>query len=94
MLVEHRQLTTLYYDHLTELIEPGRTERELQVELEAAFFRGGAARTAYDSIVAGGPNAAVLHFPPTARPLGSALRLGLALAHIRSVGGGTPHPAR
>jgi Xaa-Pro aminopeptidase len=57
------------FEVLTELVEPGRTERELQVELEAAFFRGGAARTAYDSIVAGGPNAAVLHFPPTARPL-------------------------
>jgi hypothetical protein len=32
--------------------------------------------------------------PSTARPLGAALRLGLGLAHIRSVGGGTPHPAR
>ena len=54
---------------LTGLIEPGRSERELQVELEAAFFRNGARSTAYDSIVAGGPNAAVLHFPPTDRPL-------------------------
>ena len=29
--------------------------------------------------------------PPPARPLSSALRLGLALAHIRSVGGGAPY---
>ena len=54
---------------LTALIAPGRTERELQVELEAAFFRAGARSPAYDSIVAGGPNAAVLHFPPSDRPL-------------------------
>jgi Xaa-Pro aminopeptidase len=53
---------------LPSLLEPGTSERELQIELEAEFFRRGADSTAYDSIVAGGPNAAVLHFPPSARP--------------------------
>jgi Xaa-Pro aminopeptidase len=53
-----------------ELIGVGRTERELQIELEAAFFRGGADALAYDTIVAGGPHAAALHFAPTARALG------------------------
>ena len=50
------------------LARPGMTERQLQVEVEAEFFRTGSARTAYGSIVGGGPNAAVLHFSPTARP--------------------------
>jgi Xaa-Pro aminopeptidase len=50
-----------------DLIEPGRSERELQIELEAAFFRGGADGLAFDTIVGGGPNSAVLHFPPSAR---------------------------
>jgi Xaa-Pro aminopeptidase len=45
----------------------GMTEREVQIGLEAGFFRAGAPRTAYDSIVASGPNGAVLHFLPTAR---------------------------
>jgi Xaa-Pro aminopeptidase len=49
------------------LIEPGRSERELQIELEAAFLRGGADFLAFDTIVGSGPNAAVLHFPPTTR---------------------------
>ena len=49
------------------LIEPGRSERELQIELEAAFFRNGADSLAFDSIVGGGPNSAVLHFLPSAR---------------------------
>lgn len=49
------------------LIEPGRSERELQIELEAAFFRNGADSLAFDSIVGGGPNSAVLHFPPSVR---------------------------
>jgi Xaa-Pro aminopeptidase len=57
------------FARLAALVEPGRTERELQIEIEAEFFRNHAERTAYDSIVAGGPNAAVLHFPPTARKL-------------------------
>ncbi len=39
-----------------------------QVEVEAEFFREGSLRTAYGSIVGGGPNGAVLHFSPTSRP--------------------------
>jgi Xaa-Pro aminopeptidase len=54
---------------LAALIEPGRTERELQIELEAAFYRAGADALAFDTIVAGGANSAVLHFPPTGRML-------------------------
>jgi Xaa-Pro aminopeptidase len=51
------------------LIEPGRSERELQIELEAAFFRAGADFLAFDTIIGSGPNSAVLHFPPTSRRL-------------------------
>jgi Xaa-Pro aminopeptidase len=54
---------------LVELIEPGRSERQLQIELEAEFFRHGADDLAFDTIVGSGPNAAVLHFPPTHRKL-------------------------
>ena len=54
---------------LVELIEPGRTERQLQIELEAEFFRHGADDLAFDTIVGSGPNSAVLHFPPTQRQL-------------------------
>jgi Xaa-Pro aminopeptidase len=52
---------------IVPLIEPGRSERELQIELEAAFFRSGADFLAFDTIVGSGPNSAVLHFPPTSR---------------------------
>jgi Xaa-Pro aminopeptidase len=52
------------------LLEPGRTERAVQIELEAEFFRQGADFLAFDTIVGGGPNSAVLHFPPSARPFG------------------------
>jgi Xaa-Pro aminopeptidase len=50
-----------------ELIAPGRSERELQIEIEAAFLRGGGDGLAFETIVAGGPNAAVLHRVPTER---------------------------
>uniref|UniRef100_A0A832I243 Xaa-Pro aminopeptidase n=1 Tax=Eiseniibacteriota bacterium TaxID=2212470 RepID=A0A832I243_UNCEI len=55
------------YAALPGLIRPGVTERAIQVELEAEFYRAGGDRTAYGTIVASGPNAAVLHFAPTAR---------------------------
>jgi Xaa-Pro aminopeptidase len=54
---------------LEGLIAPGGTERELQIELEAQFFRSGADALAYETIIAGGVHSAVLHFAPTARPL-------------------------
>lgn len=50
-----------------EAIAPGVTERSIQIEMEAEFFRHGAQRPAYDSIVGSGPNAAVFHFAPSQR---------------------------
>ncbi|MBI2765272.1 MAG: aminopeptidase P family protein [Chloroflexi bacterium] len=47
----------------------GTSERRLQVELEAEFFRAGAERPAYGSIVGSGRNAAVLHVAPSSREL-------------------------
>jgi Xaa-Pro aminopeptidase len=67
---EAERATSAGFAAILPLLERGRTERELQVELEAAFFRNGGDFLAYDSVVAGGPNSAVLHFAPTTRPLG------------------------
>jgi Xaa-Pro aminopeptidase len=50
-----------------EAIRPGNTERNIQVEIEAAFAREGADGTAYGTIVGTGSNGAVLHFSPTDR---------------------------
>jgi Xaa-Pro aminopeptidase len=52
------------------LARPGMSERALQVEIEAEFYRNGAQRTAYGSIVGSGPNAAILHTAPSQRLLG------------------------
>ena len=51
------------------IVAPGISERTLQIEIEAEFFRKGADAVGYDSIVASGPNAAVLHHLPTPRVL-------------------------
>lgn len=48
-------------------LRPGVTERALQVELETEFFRHGATRPGYGTIVGTGPNSAVLHFAPGPR---------------------------
>jgi Xaa-Pro aminopeptidase len=57
-------VTAAGYAALRAALRPGVTERALQVELETGFFRHGANRTGYGSIVAFGANAAVLHFTP------------------------------
>jgi Xaa-Pro aminopeptidase len=61
--------TSAGFAAIVPLLSPGRTERSLQIELEAEFFRSGADALAFETIVASGPNSAVLHFPPTARSL-------------------------
>ena len=59
--------TAAGFAQLPSLLRPGVSERALQVELEAAFFRAGGTRTGYSTIVGAGPNSAVLHFSPSAR---------------------------
>lgn len=51
------------------MIREGVSERDVQIEMEAAFFRAGGDRTAYGTIVGTGSNAAVLHFTPTRRKI-------------------------
>ncbi len=57
------------FAELAGLIVAGRTERELQVLLDAAFLRDGGDFLSFETIVAAGDHAAVLHFSPTAREL-------------------------
>ncbi|MEQ8317413.1 MAG: M24 family metallopeptidase [Phycisphaerales bacterium] len=66
----------------------GMTERQLQVEIEAAFFRNGGDGTPYDTIVGSGPNAAVLHFAPGDRVIskGECVLIDAGAAHRRYAG--------
>jgi Xaa-Pro aminopeptidase len=63
------EATRAGFAELAAIVAPGRTERELQVALEAAFLRSGGDFLAFESIVAGGDHSAVLHFAPTQREL-------------------------
>jgi Xaa-Pro aminopeptidase len=47
-----------------QAIAPGRSERAIQIEIEAAMFRNGAEATGYATIVGAGARAAVLHSQP------------------------------
>ncbi|NBQ57517.1 MAG: M24 family metallopeptidase [Opitutaceae bacterium] len=55
------------YAQLSRLIRPDISERAIQIELEAEFFRAGGTRPGYGTIVGTGSNSAVLHFSPSAR---------------------------
>jgi Xaa-Pro aminopeptidase len=63
------QATRAGFLALPALIDQGRTEREIQIELEAEFFRHGADFLAFDTIVAAGPHSATLHFAPSSHRL-------------------------
>lgn len=57
--------TAAGYAVLPPFLRPGVSERRLQVELEAEYFRQGAQTTGYDSIVGIGPQSAVFHGSPS-----------------------------
>ncbi|MDI1338097.1 MAG: M24 family metallopeptidase [Lacunisphaera sp.] len=57
--------TTAGYAAIQPLLRPGVSERQLQIELEAEYFRHGAQVTGYDSIVGIGAQSAVLHGTPS-----------------------------
>lgn len=63
------EATRAGFAEVASLVAAGRTERELRVALDAALLRGGGDFLAFESIVAAGDHAAVLHFAPTAREL-------------------------
>ncbi|MEO7598338.1 MAG: aminopeptidase P family protein [Opitutus sp.] len=56
--------TAAGFAHVQSLLQAGVTERQLQIELEAEFFRRGGTRTGYGTIVGFGSNSAILHFEP------------------------------
>jgi Xaa-Pro aminopeptidase len=95
-------ITTEAFDAMLEGLRPGRTERDLAVELERRFVDGGADGLAFDLIVASGPNGAVPHHEPTDRAVAAGelvtfdigARVGGYHADFtRTVAVGTPHPA-
>ena len=59
--------TAAGFAKLRSMLRPGVTERALQIELEAEFFRHGGTRPGYGSIVGLGANSAILHSTPSAR---------------------------
>ncbi len=54
-----------------DLLRQGTTERQIQVELEAAMYRAGADTVGYGTIVGSGPNGTLLHSTPGTRELTS-----------------------
>lgn len=54
-----------------ERMRVGITEREIQIELEAAMFRAGADTVGYGTIVGSGPNGTLLHSTPGMKKLQS-----------------------
>ena len=52
---------------LRRLVAPGRTERAIAAEIDAALRNAGFERTAFETIVASGPNSALPHARPTDR---------------------------
>ena len=66
------EITARGYAAIQPLLKPGVSERALQIELEAEYFRGGAQCTGYDSIVGIGLQSAVFHGSPSPHRLARA----------------------
>jgi len=63
------QLTDAAFNQILATIKPGMTEKEIAWETESFFRQNGAESTAFDIIVATGPNSAMPHARPGERRL-------------------------
>ena len=63
------QLTDATFNHILTTIKPGMADKEIAWETESFFRQNGAESTAFDIIVATGPNTALPHARPGERRL-------------------------
>jgi Xaa-Pro aminopeptidase len=68
LLARACEITSRAFEQVVPLIRPGVTERELAISLERAMTDLGTDGLAFDTIVASGPNGAIPHHEPSARP--------------------------
>ncbi|QMU26926.1 aminopeptidase P family protein [Adhaeribacter radiodurans] len=65
-LIKHlAQIATQGYTKIKEVLQPGITEKDIQVAYEGEILRRGAHTVPYDTIVGSGVNSAILHALPT-----------------------------
>ncbi len=65
-LIKHiAKIAASGYRRIEEIIRPGISEREIQIEYEAEIFRQGSHIVPYETIIGSGENAAILHALPT-----------------------------
>lgn len=62
-------ITSEAFDAILPKIEPGMTEKELQIELDFTMYRLGADELAFDTIIASGENGSLPHAIPGQRTL-------------------------
>jgi Xaa-Pro aminopeptidase len=64
-----RRLSQVAASVVNEVVRAGRTEIEIAADIDWRLRHAGFAKPAFDTIVAAGPNGALPHAVPTARPL-------------------------
>ncbi len=71
LLTRAAQITTAAHRLAMQSTRPGLVEYQVQAELEAAFRKQASPRNGYDSIVASGTNACILHYTANNRTMRS-----------------------
>jgi len=66
-----RRLSRVADAVVTDVVRAGRTEIEIAADIDWQLRHAGFAKPAFDTIVASGPNGALPHAVPTARPVAS-----------------------
>lgn len=69
LLKEAQSVTDAAFEHICGFVKPGKTEREIQLELDDFMMRNGADSLAFPSIVASGVNGASPHAIVSDKPV-------------------------
>lgn len=69
LIAEAANIANKGYERIQSFIQPGVTEKDIQIEFEAEIQRYGAHKIPYDTIVGSGVNSAILHASPTTKKI-------------------------
>ena len=69
LMIQAQRIAEKGFEHILEFVKPGKTEREVQLELDYFMLKNGADELSFDTIALSGKNTSLPHGVPSDKPI-------------------------
>lgn len=69
LMIAAQRIAEKGFEHMLDFVRPGKTEREVQLELDYYILRNGAEELSFDTIALSGSNTSLPHGVPSDKPI-------------------------